>query len=550
MEPTHSDGRTHRQDRLATLGGFVRRRGVNPRRFLPTTCTAIAASGRYAEIDIYHEWADRLRAGTDERTLVTPATPPVAVYERRLLPTQAERYGLIYVANEEQRDYAPHLLRPVDDWAPIVCDIGAPHATLQWTYLFGAAAARALRPTDGFAYASVKSQRLFERIWSAWSARIGPLPLPRGEVVPNGVDLDENQRDDALREPTRRELGLAPSEVALLWFGRFGVEARGEPGALIALWKEVVARSPNAVLVVAGMTEDRWFVQNLETDSRLSGTRNRILILGNLFAQWKDVKKRLFSAVDVVLHPSTEIEDGVPSQIEEAMAYGLPVIASRWSGAEELVVDGETGFLVDTYWAPTPVSVRTAVAARPDPLLNAEIRLNVALDPVALVDRCASLACDAELRRRFGAAAQRSIASRSIQAATRHRICFFDEISRGAEAAWTGAEQPIVPFVDVDHVLEALATRPIAPTDRLALVERARVQSIRDLRDGSTGALVEQILGTLERAGPQSARALAVGVQKFAGLDADELDPEVWSLSARILLRLLNFHVVELRPAE
>ena len=50
------------------------------------------------------------------------------------------------------------------------------------------------------------------------------------------------------------------------------------------------------------------------------------------------------SASDVLL--STSIREGLPRSIMEAMAAGLPVVAYDIRGCNDLVVDGETGFLV------------------------------------------------------------------------------------------------------------------------------------------------------------------------------------------------------------
>jgi glycosyltransferase involved in cell wall biosynthesis len=49
---------------------------------------------------------------------------------------------------------------------------------------------------------------------------------------------------------------------------------------------------------------------------------------------------------DVFLFPSRH--EGMPNAVLEAMASGLPVVATRIAGNEELVVDGETGVLVES----------------------------------------------------------------------------------------------------------------------------------------------------------------------------------------------------------
>jgi glycosyltransferase involved in cell wall biosynthesis len=51
-----------------------------------------------------------------------------------------------------------------------------------------------------------------------------------------------------------------------------------------------------------------------------------------------------YQQADLFLFPSRH--EGMPNAILEAMASGLPVIASRIAGNEELVIPGETGLLV------------------------------------------------------------------------------------------------------------------------------------------------------------------------------------------------------------
>ena len=87
---------------------------------------------------------------------------------------------------------------------------------------------------------------------------------------------------------------------------------------------------------------------------------------------WRIVHEAVVAASDLFVLSSRS--EGLPVSILEAMAAGLPVVASDVGGVRELVVDGETGLLV----APA--------------------------DDEALARALGRLLADAELRRRMGAA--------------------------------------------------------------------------------------------------------------------------------------------------
>jgi glycosyltransferase involved in cell wall biosynthesis len=142
-------------------------------------------------------------------------------------------------------------------------------------------------------------------------------------IVPNGVDVEEFQ-------PTHREW----SPARLLSVGRV-VYQKGYDVAIRAL---------------AGLKDLQWewhlagdgpHRPALERSLRENGLLARVHFLG-----WKgadDVKKE-YAAANLFIHPSRH--EGMPNAVLEAMSSGLPIIASRIAGNEELVVEGETGLLV------------------------------------------------------------------------------------------------------------------------------------------------------------------------------------------------------------
>ena len=80
------------------------------------------------------------------------------------------------------------------------------------------------------------------------------------------------------------------------------------------------------------------------------GLENNIILLGGL--ERKDIIKHLQSAFLFVQHSiiaTNGDSEGTPVGIIEAMAAGLPVVSTRHAGIPDVVIQNETGFLVDEW---------------------------------------------------------------------------------------------------------------------------------------------------------------------------------------------------------
>jgi glycosyltransferase involved in cell wall biosynthesis len=77
-------------------------------------------------------------------------------------------------------------------------------------------------------------------------------------------------------------------------------------------------------------------------------------------------KARILASSDIFCLPSFYPQEGQPLVIIEAMAASLPVVSTMWRGIPETVVDGETGFLVETARPDLVAEKLTALALDPD----------------------------------------------------------------------------------------------------------------------------------------------------------------------------------------
>lgn len=154
-------------------------------------------------------------------------------------------------------------------------------------------------------------------------------------VIPNGIDLAAHpqRRDDSLR----RELGVGPDEVLV------GAVGNIRPAKSYDVFLEVAAR------LVRGESGDRYrFVivgdQNDDSYAALQPEVTR-LGLGDrvFFTGYRSDVARVLGNLDVYLLTSST--EGFSLSLVQAMACGVPVVATRCGGPEIIVDDGRTGWL-------------------------------------------------------------------------------------------------------------------------------------------------------------------------------------------------------------
>ena len=153
------------------------------------------------------------------------------------------------------------------------------------------------------------------------------LPAAVLEIVPNGVDVGAF----AAAEP-REDL---PAGRRILWVNRLDAQ-KGFPVALAAFSK-VLVEVPDAVLVVVGEGKDREALQLL-TASALA----RVDMRG---AVENDEVPSYHAASEVFLGAAVG-QESFGIALVEAMAAGLPVVATDIPGYREVVSDGVEGLLV------------------------------------------------------------------------------------------------------------------------------------------------------------------------------------------------------------
>ncbi|ENZ78429.1 MULTISPECIES: glycosyltransferase [Ralstonia] len=159
----------------------------------------------------------------------------------------------------------------------------------------------------------------------------GAVSSVRITVVPNGIDTAQFRPDTALRQRAREALGLQDSTRLLINVGRL-VKEKAQ-ATLIDAFSQLEADSDTQLLIV-GDGPLRGALEQQIRDRRLTG---RIRLTGAR----SDIPALLNGADLFVL--SSDIE-GMPLALGEALACGLPVVATDAAGVAELL--GEYGEIV------------------------------------------------------------------------------------------------------------------------------------------------------------------------------------------------------------
>lgn len=183
------------------------------------------------------------------------------------------------------------------------------------------------------------------------------------EIIPNGIDV-HRYSPDLTREEARRTIGLDPGRRTIVHIARFH-SVKDHP-TLVEGFALMAANHPDVDLVLVGDGPERPRIEAL-VEAR--GLRHRVHFLGVR----GDVPV-ILRATDIFTLPS--LSEGASITLMEAMASGVPSVATGVGGMPEVMRDGVDGLLV--------------------PRQN----------PERLAEAFARLASDEALRARMGAAAR------------------------------------------------------------------------------------------------------------------------------------------------
>lgn len=198
--------------------------------------------------------------------------------------------------------------------------------------------------------------RANERLYTGADVVVGPspemerryreagLPADRFRLIPNGVDLERfRPADERARQAARRALDL-PDEAVVLFVGYFSREKR--PDLLFHAWAHARERGLTSTLLMVGATRGRHpeidpaLAEHIRAEADRRGLAKHVV-----FVERTEQMERIYRAADVFVLPS--VREGLPNALLEAMASGLPCVATRLPGVTDTMIDDDvSGWLV------------------------------------------------------------------------------------------------------------------------------------------------------------------------------------------------------------
>lgn len=155
-------------------------------------------------------------------------------------------------------------------------------------------------------------------------------------VLPNGIDLERFENLPS-RKNLRSRLMIEQGQKIILFVGVLKL-VKGVR-YLIETMTTIKQKEPMARLLIVGDGEERQTLEELAEGLNLRG---QVSFAGRVP---NEVVPQYMAASDVFVLPSLSESFGIVNL--EAMASGLPIVASNLRGMKEIVEDGQSGFLVE-----------------------------------------------------------------------------------------------------------------------------------------------------------------------------------------------------------
>lgn len=155
------------------------------------------------------------------------------------------------------------------------------------------------------------------------------IPPEKQVYIPNGVDIHRFKPISITEKKVLIEKLNLPSGILCTYTGRLDEEKN--VSGLVSIWKNIRQEFPEALLLIIGTGTEQKALQEIASEG--------VILLGN-----KDDIAPYLQVSDLFILPSKR--EGLSNALLEALACGLPAVATDVGGNSELVHSGVNGMLV------------------------------------------------------------------------------------------------------------------------------------------------------------------------------------------------------------
>jgi glycosyltransferase involved in cell wall biosynthesis len=368
---------------------------------------------RHAEVDEFYFWnvsnypIDRMQA------LIERIEPPPRPSRWLAARGQLREAGVLNlpVPGVDSEAWAR---RPHGDQSYAICGITHTTATAAVMRVVGdlltspAQDYDALICTSSAVRASVEAQ--LDGVRAHLEREYGPRKRPEAMrvTIPLGVNAADFNSSPADRKTWRERLGIPDDAFVALYVGRFHTKAKMNPALMaLALQRAAALIERPVYWLNSGWAESEQEGESYHRDTRALCPSVRYLHIDGRPAA---TRFSIWSAADVFISFSDNIQETFGLTPVEAMAAGLPCVVTDWNGYRDTVRDGESGFRIATV-APRPGDGRDLAYAFANQSLAFDNYVGAtgqftAVDLAAAAQRLADLAGNPDLRARLAAQAQ------------------------------------------------------------------------------------------------------------------------------------------------
>jgi len=239
-----------------------------------------------------------------------------------------------------------------------------------------------------------------------------PLPRPQLPVIPLPIPVEAMQQALPEHAAARQALSIPTKAHVCLWLGRLSMLTKLDPWPSYQLLQRLAADLQQPLWLIECGPDDtpeqgRHFAELRQRCPDVQFHR-----LGGAQPVDEATKHQALAAADVALSLVDNCQETFGLSVIEAMAAGLPVVASDWDGYRDSIRHGVDGFLVPSRWAPGseacsfPLGWQQHLEMLSFPMVSGALSQLVQLDMETAHAQLATLFSNPQLSRAMGAQAK------------------------------------------------------------------------------------------------------------------------------------------------